>query len=94
MSEPFELFNEKLLADNIQIISWSPTADLVLLVSRENTISLYRKREEVNKVWSLENTAWSEIKIVTWKPNGSYFLRRHPFFFARKKKVTTFLFSM
>ncbi|GAA5804095.1 hypothetical protein HPULCUR_009581 [Helicostylum pulchrum] len=70
MSEPFELFNEKLLADNIQIISWCPTADLVLLVSHENTISLYRKGIEVTKLWSLKNAAWSEIKIVTWKPNG------------------------
>jgi hypothetical protein len=64
------LFNEKLLVDDVKIISWCPTADLVLLVSPYNTISLFRNGIVVNKIWTLKNKADSEIKIVTWKPNG------------------------
>lgn len=68
--EPFELFDEKILVDNVSIISWCPTADLVLLVSPDNTMSFYRNENVVKKLWTLENVTDSEIKIVTWKPNG------------------------
>lgn len=69
--ESFAFFNEKLLVDDIKFISWCPTADLVLLVSPKDTLSLFRSGEEVHKIWSLKNTTHSEIRIVTWKPNGS-----------------------
>ncbi|KAI9342999.1 hypothetical protein BD770DRAFT_329577 [Pilaira anomala] len=70
MSESFGFFNEKLLADNVRIISWCPTADLVLLVSTKNTMTLCRIGVQVDKVWTLKDSTWADIKIVTWKPNG------------------------
>ena len=68
--KPFALFNEKVLSDDVSIISWCPTADLVLLVSHQGLMSLYRNEHVVNKIWSLASESGSPIKIVTWKPNG------------------------
>lgn len=72
--DPFAFFNEKLLVDEVSIISWCPTADLVLLVSPEGAMSLFRNENVVNKMWSLDPLSTSKLNVVTWKPNGSFFL--------------------
>jgi hypothetical protein len=68
--DPFASFDEKLLVDDVSIISWCPTADLVLLVSTNRSMSLFRNEDVVKKLWTLENVSDSEIELVTWKPNG------------------------
>lgn len=70
MSDDFAIFNETILADDVRLMSWCPTADLVLVVSNEDAISLYRSYPEVTKMWSLRTNTRSIIRIVTWDPNG------------------------
>jgi hypothetical protein len=81
----FPLFHEKLLADQVKLISWCPTADLVLLVSPSNTVSLYRGG--ITKIWSFNHEADSVIKNIAWKPNGNNKDRDRPYFFIQKKKT-------
>ncbi|KAG2207558.1 hypothetical protein INT47_004308 [Mucor saturninus] len=70
MAEFFDAFYEKFLPDDVRIMSWCPTADLLLLVSPEDTISLYRTHPKASKIWSLKTVTRSIIKLVTWCPNG------------------------
>lgn len=72
--EPFATFNQKLLLDQVSIISWCPTADLVLLVSTEGSMSLYRNENVVKKMWSLDPLSAAKINVVTWRPNGKEFV--------------------
>ncbi|CAO3647009.1 unnamed protein product [Mucor hiemalis] len=72
--DPFAFFNEKLLVDEVSIISWCPTANLVLLVSPEGAMSLFRNENVVNKMWSLDPLSTSKLNVVTWKPNGKEFV--------------------
>jgi hypothetical protein len=67
-NQAFPLFNEKLLADQVKLISWCPTADLVLLVSPTNAVSLYRGGTV--KIWSFDHETESIINNIAWKPNG------------------------
>lgn len=67
----FPLSEEKLLADDVKLISWCPTTDLVLLVSPSNTLSLYRSGIKIVRIWSIQHRASTDINVVTWKPNGS-----------------------
>lgn len=69
-NQAFPLFNEKLVADQAKLISWCPTADLVLLVSPTNVVSLYRVG--VTKIWSFDHEKESIIKHIAWKPNGKF----------------------
>lgn len=86
MSKDFAVFNEKILVDDVRLISWCPTADLVLLVSPEDTISLYRSSAKVTMIWSLKTITRSRIKIVTWKPDGLFWSNEH-----KQINNTTFL---
>lgn len=70
MLQDFDIFYEKILPDEVKFMSWCPTADLVLLVSPEDTISLYRTHPKATKIWSLKTVTRSVIRLVTWCPNG------------------------
>ncbi|KAK4518358.1 uncharacterized protein ATC70_001711 [Mucor velutinosus] len=70
----FSFSEEKLLVDDVKLISWCPTTDLVLLVSPTNTLSLYRSGITVTRVWSIQHQVESNINVVTWKPNGKEFV--------------------
>ncbi|KAG2192376.1 hypothetical protein INT46_009271 [Mucor plumbeus] len=70
----FPLSEEKLLADDVKLISWCPTTDLVLLVSPSNILSLYRSGIKIVRIWSIQHQASTNINVVTWKPNGKEFV--------------------
>ncbi|KAI8638885.1 hypothetical protein BD408DRAFT_321359, partial [Parasitella parasitica] len=70
----FSFSEKKLLADNVKLISWCPTTDLVLLVSPTNILSLYRSGITITRIWSIPHQTSSDINIVTWKPNGKEFV--------------------
>lgn len=66
----FTFSEEKLLVDDVKLVSWCPTTDLVLLVSPTNTLSLYRSGITITRVWSIQHQVESNVNVVTWKPNG------------------------
>ncbi|KAI9264810.1 hypothetical protein BY458DRAFT_534231 [Sporodiniella umbellata] len=69
-SEDFYCFKQKILEDSAKIVSWCPTFDLVLIVSHDNAISLYRSKfQQLTLVWNSEGVE-SDIEAATWKPNG------------------------
>lgn len=68
----FTFSEEKLLVDDVKLVSWCPTTDLVLLVSPTNTLSLYRSGITITRVWSMQDQVESNVNVVTWKPNGKW----------------------
>ncbi|KAG1147680.1 hypothetical protein G6F37_003072 [Rhizopus arrhizus] len=68
-NEDFAHFTKEILVDPAKLISWCPTADLVLIVSPDDNISLYRFTiKQLTLLWT--SAFDSTITAVTWKPNG------------------------
>ncbi|KAL9540508.1 hypothetical protein MBANPS3_009640 [Mucor bainieri] len=70
----FAFSEQKLLMDDVKLMAWCPTTDLVLLVSPTNTLSLYRSGITITLVWSIQHSVESNVNAVTWKPNGKEFV--------------------
>ncbi|KAG1050081.1 hypothetical protein G6F43_007622 [Rhizopus delemar] len=69
LNEDFAHFAKEILVEPAKFISWCPIADLVLIVSSDDNISLYRFT--IKKLTLLWTSAFdSTITAVTWKPNG------------------------
>lgn len=66
----FSFSEQNLLIDDVKLISWCPTTDLVLLVSPTNTLSLYRSGITITRVWSIQHQVGNNVNVVAWKPNG------------------------
>ncbi|KAI7905958.1 uncharacterized protein BX663DRAFT_246907 [Cokeromyces recurvatus] len=72
VEESFSLFNENILEDRVKLISWCPTTDILLVVSPENTLSLFRHGNTL--LWSIEDEIKSNVKVIAWEPNGKRFV--------------------
>ncbi|OAC98064.1 hypothetical protein MUCCIDRAFT_115581 [Mucor lusitanicus CBS 277.49] len=70
----FSFSEQNLLIDDVKLISWCPTTDLVLLVSPTNTLSLYRSGITITRVWSIQHQVENNVNVVAWKPNGKEFV--------------------
>ncbi|CEG75196.1 hypothetical protein RMATCC62417_10280 [Rhizopus microsporus] len=67
----FTHFAKRILTDPAKFISWCPVSDLLLIVSLDNALSLYRVAiKQLTLLWSSETTFDSTITSVTWKPDG------------------------
>ncbi|GAN05331.1 hypothetical protein MAM1_0088d04801 [Mucor ambiguus] len=72
--DSFSFSEQKLLVDDVKLIAWCPTTDLVLLVSPTNTLSLYRSGINIAHVWSIQHQVESNVSAVAWKRNGKEFV--------------------
>ncbi|CEI97461.1 hypothetical protein RMCBS344292_11593 [Rhizopus microsporus] len=67
----FTHFAKRILTDPAKFISWCPVSDLLLIVSPDNALSLYRVAiKQLTLLWSSETAFDSTITSVTWKPDG------------------------
>lgn len=68
----FTHFAKRILTDPAKFISWCPVSDLLLIVSPDNALSLYRVAiKQLTLLWSSETAFDSTITSVTWKPDGT-----------------------
>lgn len=71
LNEDFAHFAKEILVEPAKFISWCPIADLVLIVSPDDNISLYRFTiKQLTLLWT--SAFDSTITAVTWKPNGTF----------------------
>lgn len=68
----FTHFAKRILTDPAKFISWCPVSDLLLIVSPDNALSLYRVAiKQLTLLWSSETAFDSTITSITWKPDGT-----------------------
>ncbi|CEI91808.1 hypothetical protein RMCBS344292_06086 [Rhizopus microsporus] len=66
----FTHFAKRILTDPAKFISWCPVSDLLLIVSPDNALSLYRVAiKQLTLLWSSETAFDSTITSVTWRPD-------------------------
>ncbi|KAI8967141.1 hypothetical protein BDF20DRAFT_829998 [Mycotypha africana] len=72
-TEQFPILYRNLLTHDVRLISCCPTTDLILLVSVQNELKLYRKGSTL--LWTIgAEDIDATVNAVAWHPNGKEFV--------------------
>ena len=66
----FAIAGEKLLRDEVDLFSWSPNHDLLVVTTIDGKLHLHRFAN-LDHIWTLASPMKTKINSVCWRPDGT-----------------------